>query len=70
MAKQTKVWFAHKNKYGYVNLNKKTKPLLHKCDVVSGIHYCYLQSIEEALHKYVKKTIAYGEIDERDYQWK
>lgn len=66
MPRQAKVWFAHKSTYGYVNLNKTTKSMLIECDELSGVYYCYLQSIEDKLYKYVKKFVAYGEIDDKD----
>lgn len=69
MARQAKVWFAHKNEYGYVNINKTTKLMLKKCDEHGGVHYCYLQSAEDELHKHVKKTVSHGDIDESDYRW-
>jgi hypothetical protein len=70
VAIQAKVWFAHKNEYGYVNLHKTTKLMLKKCNELGGVHYCYLQSVEDELHKHAMIFIAYGEIDERDYRWK
>lgn len=70
MARQAKVWFTHKCTYGYVNVNKTTRPMLKKCSEHGGTHYCYLQSVEDELFEHVKKLLAYGEIDEREYRWK
>lgn len=71
MAKKTrKVWFVRSCRYGYMVINKTTKPLMNECNEGAGILWCYSSKLEEKMIPHVQQFLDYGEIDERTIKWK